>query len=116
FAAQVASHCGAHHHEFNLTPAVIETLPEIVWHADEPFAISSAFALYHLSRLAREHVKVVLSGDGSDELFGGYVWRHQDFPPVHLSRQGGFDRRLAAIADHPAIARYLPAFVRRRLP
>ena len=67
FAGLVASHCGAQHHEFNLTPDLIGSLPKIVWHADEPFAVSSAFALYHLSKLARQHVKVVLSGDGGDE-------------------------------------------------
>ena len=113
FATQVASHCGACHHEFSLTPSLIDTLPKIVWHADEPFAISSAFALYHLSRLAREHVKVVLSGDGSDEIFAGYVWRHHDFPTLPAVDRTAFHRRLAAIARHPTINSHLPDFVRR---
>ena len=41
------------------------------------FAVSSALALHHLARLAREHVKVVLTGDGADETLGGYPWRHE---------------------------------------
>jgi asparagine synthase (glutamine-hydrolysing) len=81
-AAAVAAHCGAHHHEFRLTPDLIDGLVQVVWHADEPFAISSAFALYYLAQLARRHVKVVLSGDGGDEVFAGYVWRHADFAPL----------------------------------
>jgi asparagine synthase (glutamine-hydrolysing) len=81
-AKLVAANCGAHHHEFHLVPSLIDGLSQVVWHADEPFAISSAFALYFLAKLARQHVKVVLSGDGGDEVFAGYVWRHADFPPL----------------------------------
>lgn len=76
YAAQVAQQYKTNHHEFSLQPNFIEALPHIAWHADEPFAISSSFALYFLSRLAREHVKVVLTGDGGDEVFAGYNWRH----------------------------------------
>jgi asparagine synthase (glutamine-hydrolysing) len=79
YAALVAGHCGTNHHEFNLQPHLVDVLPEVAWHADEPFAISSGFALYNLARQARKHVKVVLTGDGSDEIFGGYTWRHVDF-------------------------------------
>ena len=82
YASAVAARCGARHHEFSLTPELIDGLDHIVWHADEPFAVSSAFALYFLAQLARRHVKVVLSGDGGDEVFAGYVWRHADFPPM----------------------------------
>jgi asparagine synthase (glutamine-hydrolysing) len=49
-----------------------DTLPKAVWHQDEPVADPSAIALYHVAQLAREHVTVVLSGEGADELFGGY--------------------------------------------
>lgn len=82
YASTVAAHCGAHHHEFHLAPGLVDGLSQVVWHADEPFAISSAFALFFLAQLARQHVKVVLSGDGGDEVFAGYVWRHADFPPL----------------------------------
>ncbi|MEI7025445.1 asparagine synthase (glutamine-hydrolyzing) [Paenibacillus sp. y28] len=49
-----------------------DVLPKAVWHQDEPVADPSAIALYHVSELARRHVTVVLSGEGADELFGGY--------------------------------------------
>ena len=79
FARQVGTLYGTEHHEFDLTPQLVESLPRIVWHADEPFAISSAMPLYFLAQLARQHVKVVLTGDGGDELFAGYTWRHTEF-------------------------------------
>lgn len=50
----------------------LDTVPQMIWHMDEPLADPSAIPLYHVAELAREHVKVVLSGEGADELFGGY--------------------------------------------
>ncbi|MBE7555391.1 MAG: asparagine synthase (glutamine-hydrolyzing) [Anaerolineales bacterium] len=83
YAREVASLCQTEHHEFNLTPNLVEALPKIAWHADEPFAISSSFALYFLAQMARQHVKVVLTGDGGDEVFAGYTWRHVHFPEIN---------------------------------
>ncbi|MCL4296057.1 MAG: asparagine synthase (glutamine-hydrolyzing) [Anaerolineae bacterium] len=83
YAREVASLCQTEHHEFNLTPNLVEALPKIAWHADEPFAISSSFALYFLAQMARQHVKVVLTGDGGDEVFAGYTWRHVHFPELN---------------------------------
>jgi len=74
-AALVARSVGADHHEIPLRPTAartIDALPEIAWHMDQPFADSSAVAVYHLARAVREHVTVSLSGDGADELFLGY--------------------------------------------
>ena len=50
----------------------LAALPRLVWHEDEPIAFTSSVPLYFVSRLAREHVKVVLTGEGADELFLGY--------------------------------------------
>ena len=72
YARQVAHALGTEHHELILEPDVPAILQELTWHLDEPFGDSSAIPTYMVSRLAAEHVKVVLSGDGGDELFGGY--------------------------------------------
>jgi asparagine synthase (glutamine-hydrolysing) len=71
-ARLVARRYGTDHHEVVLRPDAAELLPEIVDAFDEPFADSSAVPTYAVSRLAAEHVKVALSGEGGDELFGGY--------------------------------------------
>jgi asparagine synthase (glutamine-hydrolysing) len=76
-ARRVAAQLGTEHHELHLGTRDASSLPEVMAHFDEPFAVSSAFALYHLAGLAREHVKVVLTGDGADETLGGYPWRHE---------------------------------------
>lgn len=113
YAATVAAHCGARHHEFSLAPALVDALPKIAWHADEPFAVSSSFALYFIAELARRHVKVVLSGDGGDEVFAGYVWRHVDFPqppPLLQGIRGGVARLFRA----RPLQRLLPSTWRRR--
>jgi asparagine synthase (glutamine-hydrolysing) len=71
-ARTVAARYGTDHHEIVLRADAAQLLPEIVAAFDEPFADSSALPTYAVSRLASEHVKVVLSGEGADELFGGY--------------------------------------------
>ncbi len=73
YARLAAKHFRTEHHEFVLTPDCVETIDELVWHFDEPFADQSALPTYMVSKLAREHVTVVLSGDGGDELFAGYT-------------------------------------------
>jgi asparagine synthase (glutamine-hydrolysing) len=71
-ARMVAARYGTDHHELVLRPNAAALLPEIAAAFDEPFADSSALPTYAVSRLAAEHVKVALSGEGGDELFGGY--------------------------------------------
>jgi asparagine synthase (glutamine-hydrolysing) len=71
-ARAVANKFGTEHHELVLKPDVVSVLEDLSWHLDEPFGDASAIPTYMVSRLAAEHVKVVLSGDGGDELFGGY--------------------------------------------
>ena len=69
-AAQAAR---AEHHEVVVSPGeFFGAVPHLVWHEDEPIAFPSSVPLYFVSRLAREHVKVVLTGEGADELFLGY--------------------------------------------
>ncbi|MBV9691384.1 MAG: asparagine synthase (glutamine-hydrolyzing) [Ktedonobacteraceae bacterium] len=72
YARQVAKQFGTDHHEFLVKPDLIAILPQLVWDYDEPFADSSMLPTYYVSKLAREHVSVALSGDGGDEIFGGY--------------------------------------------
>jgi asparagine synthase (glutamine-hydrolysing) len=71
-ARQVAERYGTDHHELVVEPHDLKVLDELLSSFDEPFADSSAIPTYLVSRLARQHVKVVLSGDGGDELFAGY--------------------------------------------
>ncbi len=60
------------HHEHVVTPAIGDVLDTIVDHFDEPFGDSSAIPMLYLSKLTRQHVTVALTGDGADEIFGGY--------------------------------------------
>jgi len=72
-ARMVAEYLGTEHHELQVEHMdLVQTLRTLVYHYDEPFGDPAGFPLYLLSRFAREHVKVVLCGDGGDELFGGY--------------------------------------------
>ena len=73
FARQVAKHFGTDHQEFFVRPDLVSVLPELVWAYDEPFGDASMLPTYYVSKLAREHVTVVLTGDGGDEIFGGYT-------------------------------------------
>jgi len=72
YARLVANRFGAHHVERVLPSDVHDLAEKLIRHFDEPFADFSIFPTYLVSQLAREHVKVVLSGDGGDEIFGGY--------------------------------------------
>ncbi len=72
FAAEVARHLGTTHQEFIVSPNVADDLPKLAAVFGEPFADSSALPTHYLSRQTRQSVKVALSGDGGDELFGGY--------------------------------------------
>jgi asparagine synthase (glutamine-hydrolysing) len=71
-ARKVAKHYDTDHHELVLKPDAAELLPKLAAAFDEPFGDSSALPTYLVSELASRHVKVALSGEGGDELFGGY--------------------------------------------
>jgi asparagine synthase (glutamine-hydrolysing) len=71
YARSVALDCHTEHHEQTVNPSLVSLLPELVWHLDEPSDPLSLCA-YQVAALASRHVKVVIGGDGGDELFGGY--------------------------------------------
>jgi len=72
YASIVARAFGTDHHEIVVRPDAAELLPKLIWHMDEPIADSAFITTYLVSRLAAQSVKVILSGVGGDELFGGY--------------------------------------------
>lgn len=71
FARMVADRYHTDHHELTIYPSLIRSLPDLVWHLDEPSDPLSV-CMFYISELAGKEVKVVLGGDGGDELFGGY--------------------------------------------
>lgn len=72
YARMVAKSYSTDHEELIVRPDVMELVPRLVAHLDEPFSDASMIPTYLVSELAARHVKVALSGDGGDELFGGY--------------------------------------------
>lgn len=75
FFRLVARRYGTEHHEFDLNPEsdLVEALEKIAYYSDEPSADAGALPVYYLSLMTRKHVTVALSGEGADELFGGYT-------------------------------------------
>ena len=84
YARQVAEQFGTRHLEEIVTPDAADSLDELVTYFDEPFADASAIPTMCVARLARRHVKVVLSGDGGDEAFGGYARYAHDLKEAKL--------------------------------
>jgi asparagine synthase (glutamine-hydrolysing) len=82
YARAVAEHCGTRHHEEMVWPDMVQLLPSMVYHLDEP-SDPIAACMYHAASLAARHVKVVLTGDGGDEIFAGYD-RYYGFRWVNL--------------------------------
>lgn len=90
FARQVAQHIGSTHHEEIYTEAdMIAVLPEVIYYLEsfDPALVRSAVANYFLARLARQHVTVVLSGEGADELYSGYSYLKALPTPQALERE-----------------------------
>jgi asparagine synthase (glutamine-hydrolysing) len=96
YAREVAQALGTEHREHIVDFQIEALLPTLLRHCGEPFADSSAIPLYHLSRLTRGEVTVALSGDGGDEVFGGY----RRYQAGMLA--GYFNQPLAAPLRHSA--------------
>ena len=103
-AREVAKRYGTEHHELIVRPDAVALLPRLVRSFDEPFADSSAIPVYHVSELARRHVKVVLSGEGGDEVLAGYeTYRARRVASLYARLPQSIGRRLV-----PAMVRRLP--------
>jgi len=109
-AREVAERLGTEHHEILVDRSGLDILPALVEHYGEPFADSSAISTYFVSRLARRHVKMVLSGDGGDEIFAGYEYfekilrahgEPRSWPRRVRRRVGDVARRLGALPPMP---------------
>ncbi len=97
YAAQLAREVGIEHYSHIITEEEYwEALPKVQYHLDQPLADPSCIALYFVSKLAAEHVKVVLSGEGADELFGGYRIYHEPASLAAYQKLPRWLRRAAA--------------------
>ena len=104
YARQVAHLFGTEHHEIVVKPDVVGLLPQLLWHMDEPVADTAFITTYLVSEFARRDVKVILSGVGGDELFGGYRRYLGGHYAAKFQRLPPWLRRLVATS-----ARQLPA-------
>lgn len=89
YARQVAERFHTNHTEFRVTPSAIGLLDTLIWHHDGPFGDSSAIPTYLVSQLTRQHVTVVLTGDGGDEVFAGYRRFHAALVAERAPRWSG---------------------------
>lgn len=103
YARRVAQLFGTEHHEIVVKPDVVGLLPKLLWHMDEPISDTAFITTYLVSQFARQDVKVILSGVGGDELFGGY----RRYLGGHYARSYG---RL------PGWLRASAGFIARQLP
>ncbi|MDR3681136.1 MAG: asparagine synthase (glutamine-hydrolyzing) [Flavipsychrobacter sp.] len=116
YAEDIATNLGTEHHTFKVSvDDILELIPSLLEVYDEPYADSSAFPTMLVSRLARQHVTVTLSGDGGDELFQGYgmyAWANRLSKPLnkimrkpiyHITQMGNNRyKRAAELFDYPS--------------
>jgi asparagine synthase (glutamine-hydrolysing) len=103
YAEKVAKHLGTKHHTFYLSnEEMLGQMDEMLAYLDEPFADSSAIAVYHLCKETRKHVTVALTGDGADEVFGGY---NKHLAEWKIRKKGFVNSALATAAP---LLTYLP--------
>ncbi|HWY57534.1 MAG TPA: asparagine synthase (glutamine-hydrolyzing) [Terriglobales bacterium] len=119
YARTVAKHLNSIHHEVLLSgQEFFDTLPKLIWHEDEPIAWPSSVSLYFVAQMAQEHVKVVLTGEGSDETLAGYAryaftLKNVSLDRVYRSFTPSAIRR--ALRQGIAGSSWLDATVRRKL-
>ena len=88
YAKLVSKQYGTNHHEVKVTnQEFADLLPKLIWYNDEPLNFANSIQIYAISKIAKEHVTVVLTGEGADELFGGY-------PRYLLPRVSGWFRHI----------------------
>ncbi|HEY0687068.1 MAG TPA: asparagine synthase (glutamine-hydrolyzing) [Steroidobacter sp.] len=98
YARMAAQACGTNHHELRIDERDFAgLLPKLVWHHDLPLNYANSVHIYAISELARKHVTVVLTGEGADELFGGY-------PRYYIPRLLQTINRVPALLRTPAVA------------
>lgn len=135
YARKVADQLGFTHHEFEINPDIVDLLPKMIWHLDEPLADPAAINTYIISKAARDlGIVVLLNGVGGDEIFGGYrkhlaclradayqslvpeamqgwIRGALDRVPVATARRGlkiaRWGKRFASFASLPRAERYL---------
>jgi asparagine synthase (glutamine-hydrolysing) len=103
-ARLVAQAFHTQHHELVVQPQITDFLLEMTRYCDEPFADSSAIPVYYVSKLARERVKVALSGEGGDEVFAGY----ETYAAYKIATAYKYLPRILAAKVIPAVIRRLP--------
>ena len=118
YARRLAEHIGAEHNEVVLGPDdFLNSLPRLIWHEDEPMVWPSSVALYFVSKLAGQKVKVVLTGEGGDELLAGYMKYRATL--LNLRYAPAYERlahaRLRGLVRGVLDRPMLPASIRRKL-
>jgi asparagine synthase (glutamine-hydrolysing) len=120
YARMVARRYATDHHEVVLTPdEFFDRLPRLIWHEDEPIAHASSIPLHAVSMLAARHVKVVLTGEGSDENLAGYPWYRATVINMALGRRyagvvpAGMQSGIRRAIDELALPRAFRAKLRR---
>ena len=112
YARLAAKSVGALHREVTISPEqFFAELPLLIWHEDEPIAFPSSIPLHLVSRLARDHVKVVLTGEGADELFLGYDYRYR--VTALNNRLGGLYAQAIPKAMRDSVARSVMGLPKR---
>ncbi|MHB1250053.1 MAG: asparagine synthase (glutamine-hydrolyzing), partial [Polaromonas sp.] len=107
YARRVAELFGTQHREIMVRPDVVSLLPKLLWHLDEPLSDTAFITTFLVSEFARQDVKVILSGVGGDELFGGYRrYLGEHYAQQYRRLPGWLRRSAAAVAGRLPVDRH----------